>query len=285
MLKCVITAACIGILGGFWFALANGSIELFQNYVEGAWRYQFAVRSFVAPIVGLVVGALSGANIRLGLAPERADGFERGAIIGAAVGILLVLAQIVLVALAANFGDYRTPYQSLLTRFSGIIFFAAIIGAAVGMLTRNRPPVGILPGAAVGALIGISFVLPVVVAVALIVASAPGIVSGTNLIPLYAPHLVSPAVGAAVAAIVAAVADRLTPANSQDALTFISVAAGAVSGVTASSTSFFYVLARQSPPVAIFYEFHIGVGLLLGVAVGIGALAVGRKVALRQAQP
>ena len=285
MLKSVITAACIGLLGGFWIALFSDGIEIFQNYVDGVWRYQFAVRSFAAPVVGAVIGTLAGANIHLASDSDRASGLTRGALIGAAVGVLLVSAQIVLVVLAANFGDYRTPYQSLLTRFSGIIFFTSIIGAATGMLTRNRPPVGTLPGAAVGALIGISFVLPVVVTIALIVASAPGIVSGTNLIPLYAPYLVSPIVGAAVAAIIAAVAARLTPANSQDALTFISVAAGAVCGVTTSSISFFYVVTRQSPPVAVVYEFHIGVGLLLGVAVGIAALAVGRKVALRQAQP
>ena len=285
MLRSVIIVACVGVLGGLWIALTNGSIEVFQNYVDGVWRYQVAVNSVAEVLIGAVIGVLAGANIRLALDSDRANGFTRGALIGAAVGVLLVLAQVVLVALAANFGDYRTPYQSLLTRLSGIIFFTTIIGAAVGMLMRNRPPVGILPCAAVGALIGISFVLPVVVTVALIVASAPGVVSGMNLIPLYAPYLVSPVVGAAVAAIIAAVAARLTPANSQDALSFISVAAGAVCGVTASSISFFYVVTRQSPPVAVLYEFHIGVGLLLGVAVGITALAVGRKVALRQAQP
>ena len=255
MLKSVITAACIGLLGGFWIALFSDGIEIFQNYVDGVWRYQFAVRSFAAPVVGAVIGTLAGANIHLASDSDRTSGLTRGALIGAAVGVLLVSAQIVLVVLAANFGDYRTPYQSLLTRFSGIIFFTSIIGAATGMLTRNRPPVGTLPGAAVGALIGISFVLPVVVTIALIVASAPGIVSGTNLIPLYAPYSVSPIVGAAVAAIIAAVAARLTPANSQDALTFISVAAGAVCGVTTSSISFFYVVTRQSPPLPSCMSF------------------------------
>ena len=264
-----------------WVALVNGSIELFQNYVDGAWRYQIGVNSAAEVLVGAVIGVLAGANIRLTLAPERTDGFARGAFAGLSVGALLILAQVALVVLAVRFGDYRAPYQSLLTRFSGILLVAAISGAATGMLARNRLPVGIMPSAVVGALIGVSFVLPVIVSILLIIASAPGILSRTNLIPLYVPYSVSPIVGAAVAAIIAAVAARLTP---RDTLTFVAVTLGAATGVTASSTSFFYVVTRQSPPVPVVYEFHIGVGLFIGVAVGIAALAVIRRVALRQGQ-
>ena len=261
MLKSVIAAVFIGVLGGVWVALVNDDIEIFQNYSEGVWRYQVGVRSFAAPIVGLVIGALAGANIRLALAPERADGFMRGALVGLAVGGMLVLAQIVLVALAASFGDYRVPYQSLLTRFSGIIFVAAVIGAAIGMLARNRPPVGAMQAAALGACIGVSFALPVVVTVTLVVASAPGVLSGTNLIPLYyAPYAVGPIVGAGVGAIIAAIAGRLSRAGLHDTLTFIAVMLGGFASVTASSTSFYYVVTRQSPPVSVVYEFHLGVG-------------------------
>ena len=276
MLKSVTVAVLIGVLGGFWVALVNDSIELFRNYVDGVWRYQVEVRSFAAPVIGGVIGTLAGANIRLALAPERADGFVRGALVGLSVGALLVSAQLVLVALAASFGDYRAPYQSLLTRFSGILLIAAIGGASTGMFTRNCPPVGIMPSTLTGALIGVSFVLPVIVTVTLIVASAPGV--RTNFILLYLPYLVGPIVGAAVGAIINAIAGRITRARRHDMLTFIAVTLGAVAGVTASSTSFFYVVMRQSPPVSVVYEFHLSVGMLIGVAVGIAVAFAGRRV-------
>ena len=278
MLKSVITALSIGILGGFWFALVNGNIEIFQNYADGVWRYQVGVRSFAAPIVGAIIGGLAGSNIRLALAPERADGFIRGALVGLAVGVMLVSAQLVLVALAASFGDYRVPYQSLLTRFSGILLTATISGASTGLFTRNCPPVGIMPSTVTGALIGVSFALPVIVTVALIVASAPGVLSGTNLIPLYLPFSVGPIVGAAVGAIINAIADRITRARRHDMLTFIAVTLGAVAGVTASSTSFFYVVMRQSPPVSVVYEFHLSAGMLCGVAVGMAVILAARRI-------
>ena len=276
MLKSVIAAVVIGILGGFWFALVSGGIEIFQNYVDGVWRYQLGVRSLASPIVGAVIGALAGSNIRLALAPERADGFIRGALVGLAVGALLVSAQLVLVALAASFDDYRAPYQSLLTRFSGILLIAAIGGAAIGIFTRNCPPVGLMGSTVTGALIGVSFALPVIVTVTLIVASAPGI--RTNFILLYLSYLVGPIVGAAVGAIINAIADRATRAIRHDILTFIAVTLGAVVGVTASSTSFFYVVMRQSPPVSVVYEFHLSVGMLIGVGVGMAAVFAGRRV-------
>ena len=98
MLKSVITAACIGVLGGFWIALVDGSIEIFQNYVDGVWRYQIEFNSAAEILVGAVIGVLAGANIRLALDPERADGFVSGALVGLAVGVLLALAQIAFVA-------------------------------------------------------------------------------------------------------------------------------------------------------------------------------------------
>ena len=156
MIKSVITVACIGVLGGLWIALITGSIEVFQNYVDGIWRYQVALNSVAEVLIGAVIGALAGANIRYALAPERVDGFIRGAFTGAVVGVLLILAQIAFVAIAANFGDYRLSYQPLLTRLSGILFVAAVLGAAVGALRYGRPPVGLLPGAIVGAVIGVS---------------------------------------------------------------------------------------------------------------------------------
>lgn len=271
MFRSVITAVFIGVLGGLWLALRNDSIEVFQNYVDGVWRYQFAVRSFAAPLIGMVIGALAGANIQLALSPERAVGFMRGALIGAAVGILLVLAQVILVALAANLGAYRVPYQALLTRFGGIVFLAAAAGAAMGLLTRDRPPVGILPNTIAGALVGASFALPVIISVTLIIVPSTARWSFMNVLPF----MVSPIVGAAVAAIIAAVSDRLTAVRRQETLTFVAVMIGALAGVTASSTSFAYVI-RQRPYV--FYEFHIAAGLLIGVAAGIAALALLRRM-------
>ncbi|MCY4577657.1 MAG: hypothetical protein OXD31_01280 [Chloroflexi bacterium] len=70
MLKSVITSACIGTLGGLWVALVNGSIELFQNYVDGAWRYQVELNSVAEILVGAVIGVLAGANIPLAFAKD-----------------------------------------------------------------------------------------------------------------------------------------------------------------------------------------------------------------------
>ena len=289
MLRSVITATLLGILGGFWVALLSDGIEVFQNYVEGEWRYQVAFNSVAPVIVGTVIGALAGANIRFALEPKRVDGLVRGALVGAAVGALLVLAQVVLVVLAANFSDYRVNYQSLLTRFSGIISIAVASGASIGTLTRNRPPAGIMANTVVGTLIGVSFALPVIITVTLIIASEPDVQLVGYFFPLYfMPFLVSPMVGGAVAAVIAAVVGRLTPVHSHDShdkVVLTAVILGAVAGVTASSTSFFYVIAPQASLVPVMYEFRIVIGLFIGVAVGIASLAVGRRVALRQAQP
>ena len=137
MLKSVITAACIGVLGGFWIALVDGSIEIFQNYVDGVWRYQIEFNSAAEILVGAVIGVLAGANIRLALDPERADGFVFGALVGLAVGILLALAQIAFVALSALLQIYDVEYGFLLTRFSGILAAAALIGAIAGLAEKQ----------------------------------------------------------------------------------------------------------------------------------------------------
>ena len=79
MLKSVITAACIGVLGGFWIALVDGSIEIFQNYVDGVWRYQIEFNSAAEILVGTVIGVLAGRtfdlrsirSVPIGLCPAR----------------------------------------------------------------------------------------------------------------------------------------------------------------------------------------------------------------------
>ena len=272
MLRSITAAVLIGVLGGFWFALVNGSIELFQNYVEGVWRYQFAVRSFAAPLVGLVIGVLVGANIRLALAHERAGGFTHGTLVGAAVGAVLVLAQVALTILAANFGDFRANYQSLLTRFSGIVFTAAVSGAAVGMLTRGRPPVAILSRAVVGAMVGVSFVLPVIVTVVHIIASEPAVrFAMHSVLPYFIAFGISPIVGAAVAAVVSAVTDRLTTIDSHSNLASTAVVLGVVVGVTVSSPSFSFVTGWQTPPAA-------PVGIFIGAAVGLAIVLIASRV-------
>lgn len=269
MIRSVVTAALIGLLGGFWIALVNDSIELFRNYVDGIWRYQFAFRSVAEVMVGAVIGVLVGANIRLALSEERVKGFIHGAVAGVAVGALLVLAQVALVALAANLVDYRVNYQSLLTRFSGIIFTAAVSGIAVGMLSQERPPVRLLPSTIIGALIGISFMLPVIVSVTVIVSSSPGAHFWTNSAPVYVlPYLIGPIVGTVTAATIAVFAGRLLPIRPPASLTFVAVMLGAFAGVTCSSPSFFYVLGWQFLPA-------LPVGIAIGIVVGVSVLIAG----------
>ena len=271
VLKSVIAATFIGVLGGFWVALLNDSIEVFQNYVDGVWRYQVAFRSVAPILVGAVIGALSGSNIRYALAHERTDGFIRGALVGAAVGVLLILAQIAFVAIAAKFGDYRLSYQPLLTRLSGMLFVAAVLGAAVGAVIRNRPPVGVLPGALVGALIGVAFVLPAIVTTTLFIISLTdaGYPDADFVLTYLLPDLVSPIAGAATGALVGA-ARRTTPA---------ALILAATAAVTASSVPFLYIIGLaflhiSSAPVV--YAIRILVGVLVGVAVGIMVIAAAR---------
>ena len=100
---------------------------------------QVAVRSFAAPLVGAVIGALAGANIHLALAQERADAFVRGALTGCAVGALLVAGQVALVVLAALLQVYDVEYGFLLIRFVGILSVPVLIGAIAGLLSPNPP--------------------------------------------------------------------------------------------------------------------------------------------------
>ena len=279
MLRSLITAVFIGVLGGFWFALLNDSIEVFQNYVEGAWRYEFAVRSFAAPVVGVVIGALAGANIHLALAPGRVDGFVRGALVGAAAAFLLILAQIVFVAIAANFGDYRLSYQPLLTRLCGILFVAVVLGAVFGALRYSRPPIGLLPGAIVGALTGVSFTLPAIVTIILFIStlSETGYPSVSFILTYLLPDAVSPLAGAACGAVVGA-ARRTTSA---------AVVIAAVVAVTASSTPFLYIIGLAFLHISFVpavYAIRISVGIFAGVAVGFIIIAAARQDRARSSQ-
>ena len=208
MLKSVITAACIGVLGGFWIALVDGSIEIFQNYVDGVWRYQIEFNSAAEILVGAVIGVLAGANIRLALDPERADGFVSGALVGLAVGILLALAQIAFVALSALLQIYDVEYGFLLTRFSGILAAAVFIGALAGLLKSSFSLAAPLPSGVAGALVAIAFMMPIVMGAALTIpiadwgAPVGGAFSSTYL----SPHLPVLLACAGTGAIVAAVA-------------------------------------------------------------------------------
>lgn len=286
MLRSVTTAVFIGVLGGFWFALVTDGIELFQNYVEGAWRYQVGVRSFAAPLVGAVVGALTGANIRLALPSGRADGLTRGALTGAAVGVLLVLAQVVLVVLAAIFDDYRVFYQPLLTRFSGIIFIATLIGAAAGLLKVERSLAAPIPGAVVGALTAVAFLLPNVVTNALAVSTSGG--SGASDLAFFAiyllpSHLSILLAGIGSGAIIGAVHRRRRLGESDISSATIGVLMGTLAAVTASSPSFHYVVLGVLPPESSFslaiYVFRVLVGSLVGSTVGLVAISISRRVA------
>ena len=281
MLKSVITAACIGLLGGFWIALVNDSIEIFQNYVDGVWRYQVTVNSVAEVLIGAVIGVLAGANIRLALAPERADGFLRGAHIGAAIGALLILAQLALVALAANFAEYRIFYQPLLTRFSGIIFAATLIGAATSLLKDDRPLAAPIPGAVAGALIAAAFALPSAATNALTILTSDW--AGTPEVTYFAAHMLASHLsellaGAGAGAILGA-AYKWKGLGETNALPIkLGILLGTLVGVTASSPSFQYVAFGLSPSessfslmlyVLMLYVFRVLVGLLCGASMGL----------------
>ena len=276
MIRSVITAAFIGVLGGFWIALINGSIEIFQNYVEGVLRYQVVVNSVAVILVGAVVGALVGANIHLAFAPERADGFVLGSLGGVAVGIILVLAQMALVALATLLREYNVEYDFLLTRFSGIIAAAALIGAVTGLLTVKRSLAAPLPGAVVGALTAAAFALPAIAATLIVLVSvwSTSVVwVSTSTLTYALPQLPVLLAGAGSGAIIGAVYRRRGLGESDISPTTIGVLLGTVTAVTASSASFHYVVLGLFPSESSFslmlYVFRVLVGLLFGVSVGL----------------
>ena len=284
MLKSVITAACLGTLGGLWVALVNGSIDIFENYVDGVWRYQIEFNSAAEILVGAVIGVLAGANIRLALDPERADRFVSGALVGLAVGILLALAQIAFVALSALLQIYDVEYGFLLTRFSGILAAAALIGAIAGLLKSSFSLAVPLPSGVVGALVAIAFVMPIVMGAALTIpiadwgAPVGGAFSSTYL----TPHLPVLLACAGTGAIVAAVAGSRLPDHSNDMLTSAGVVLGAVVSATAASLSFHYVILGLASPEDSFsiamFAFRTLAGLLGGVAVGMAVIIVGRRI-------
>ena len=288
MLKSVIAAVFIGVLGGFWFALVNGSIELFQNYVEGVWRYQFAVRSFAAPLVGAVVGALAGANIRLALSQARADGFVRGTLAGCAVGALLVAGQAALVALAALLQVYDVEYGFLLTRFSGIFAAAALIGAVAGLLgvgrSLGRP---VVTGAVIGTLTSVAFALPAPLNAALNVpvlnwgmVVGGAVVLTSFVLTYHLPVLLS---GAGSGAIIGAVHRQKAMDGADIDSIALGVILGAVAAVTASSLSFHYVILGLESSASSFsialVVFRTLLGLVGGSVVGLLVVAARRRVA------
>lgn len=281
MIRSVITAASIGVLGGFWIALINGSIEIFQNYVDGVWRYQVAVNSVVEGLIGAVIGVLAGANIRLALTDERSDRLLAGAQIGAAVGVLLVLAQVALVALAATFAEYRVFYQPLLARFSGILFTATIIGAAAGLLNVRRSLAAPIPGAVVGFLTAAAFVLPNSATNVLTILTSDWV--GSSELTYFATHVLASHLSTLLAgtgggAILGA-AYEWKGLGETDALPIKwGILLGTLVGVTASSPSFQYVAFGMLPSESSFslmlyvfmlYVFRVLVGLLFGVSVGL----------------
>ena len=284
MLKSVITAVFIGVLGGFWIALVNDSIEVFRNYVDGVWRYQVEVRSFAAPVIGGVIGALAGANIRLALADERADGFVRGALAGCAVGALLVAGQAALVALAALLQVYEVEYGFLLTRFAGIFATAAIIGAMAGLLAVGRSLAALLPGAVVGALTAAAFALPTIAAALAVLVSAWSISAAwvfTSTLTYALSQLPVLLAGAGSGAIVGAAHRQRGRDSENDTPIAIGVMLGAVSAVTTSSLSFHYVVLGLAYSHASFslglLVFRVLVGLLCGVAVGLAVIFAARR--------
>jgi hypothetical protein len=289
VIRCITAAALIGALGGFWFALVNGSIELFQNYVEGVWRYQVGARSFAAPLIGGVIGALAGANIHLTVSSERVDGFMRGALIGAAIAVLLALAQIALVSLAATFEDYRVFYQSLLIRFSGIIFVAAVFGAVAGLLKIERSLDAPIPGAIVGALTSVSFELPIVATILFTIFTAGQAWAHslsffvTNIVASHAPTLVA---ASGSGAVISAALGRKGLGKSYNIPVTVGVLLGTAMAVTTSSASFHYAVLGLFDPESSFplalLVFRVLVGLLCGVAVGLAAaFAYQRFIAAR----
>ena len=289
VLRSVTAAVLIGVLPGFWFALVNGSIELFQNYVEGVWRYQVEIRSFAAPVIGAVIGALVGTNIRLSLARKRVDAFVRGALAGCAVGALLVAGQAVLVARAALLQVYDVEYGFLLIRFVGILTAAALIGAAVGLLEvvrlLGRP---VVIGAVIGALTSIAFVLPVALGVGLAVpvASLGALAMGAFVITTFVltNHLPVLLAGIVGGAIVGAVHNRNAASHANEARAFVGIVLAAVIAVTASSLSFhFVILGLESPdfsfslPILAILVFRTLVGSLCGCAIGLVIIFTGRR--------
>lgn len=298
MLRSVTAAVLIGVLGGFWFALVNGSIELFQNYVEGVWRYQVGVRSFAAPLVGAVIGALAGANIHLALAQARADAFVRGALAGCAVGALLVAGQAALVALAALLQVYDVEYGFLLTRFVGIFAAAVLIGAIAGLLgvgrSLGRP---VVTGAVIGALTSVAFVLPVPLnAVLNVPVSNWGMVVGgvvvlTSFVLTY--HLPALLSGAGSGAIIGAVHRQRAMDGADIDSIAVGIILGAVAAVTASSLSFHYVILGLESSASSFsialVVFRTLLGLVGGSVIGLLVITARRRIALsrraRASQP
>jgi len=288
LLRSVITAVFIGVLGGFWFALVNDSIELFRNYVDGIWRYQVAVRSFAAPLVGAVIGALAGANIHLALAQERADAFVRGALAGCAVGALLVAGQAVLVVLAALLQVYDVEYGFLLTRFVGILSVAVLIGAIAGLLgiggSFDKP---VVPGVVIGTLTSVAFVLPAPLNAALNVeVSNWGMVVGgvivlTSFVLTHnLPVLLS---GAGSGAIIVAVYKQRAADGADSAPVAFGAILGTVAAVTASSLSFHYVIlglesSASSFSIALFV-FRTLLGLVAGSVVGLLVIVMRQRIA------
>ena len=298
MLRSVTAAVLIGVLGGFWFALVNGSIELFQNYVEGVWRYQVGVRSFAAPLVGAVIGALAGANIHLALAQARADAFVRGALAGCAVGALLVAGQAALVALAALLQVYDVEYGFLLTRFVGIFAAAVLIGAIADLLgvgrSLGRP---VVTGAVIGALTSVAFVLPVPLnAVLNVPVSNWGMVVGgvvvlTSFVLTY--HLPALLSGAGSGAIIGAVHRQRAMDGADIDSIAVGIILGAVAAVTASSLSFHYVILGLESSASSFsialVVFRTLLGLVGGSVIGLLVITARRRIALsrraRASQP
>ena len=273
MLKSIAAAVVIGAVCGLWLALVNGSVEIFQNYVGGTWRYQLAVHSFAEILVGVVIGALAGANIRLGLAPQRADGFALGTIVGVVVGIALCLAQAIIVILATQTREYDTDYNFLLTRFSGIVGAAALLGGASGLLTGGRLRISASSGALIGAIVAVAFNLPGILAVVSAALSAAGVEVHWSAYPIYAARQLAalPAVAACVA-ILAAVFARQSDNDARDIPAAVGMLLGAVVAVTASSRPFHFVILGLGSADASFslslFVFRLLVGLLLGIAVG-----------------
>lgn len=290
MLRSVVAAAFIGVLGGFWVALVSDSIEVFQNYIDGVWRYQVAVNSVAEVLIGAVIGVLAGANIRLALARERADRFVVGAQIGASIGVLLVLVQLALVALAANFAEYRIFYQPLLTRFSGIIFAATLIGAATSLLKADRSLVAPIPGAVAGTLVAAAFALPNIATTVLTILTSDGI--GASEMTYFATHVLashlSTLLAGAGGGAILGVTFEWKGLGETDTLPIrLGILLGTLVGVTASSPSFQFVafglLPSESSFSLMLYVFRVLVGLLCGVSVGLFVtLATLRMIASRK---
>ena len=291
VLKSVIVATSIGILGGLWIALLDNGIELFQNYVDGVWRYQVEVRSFAAPLIGAVVGGLAGSNIRLALAEARSDAFVRGALAGCAVGALLVAGQAALVVLAALLQVYDVEYGFLLTRFVGIFTAAALIGAVAGLLGIGRlSDKPVIAGAVVGALTAGAFLLPNIVTNALAIATSSE--SGVSDLAFFATYLLPSHLSVLLAgmgsgAIIGAAhgwrglgGSDISPALSP---AMIGILLGTLTAVTASSPSFHYVvlglLPADSSLSLALYVFRALLGLFVGSVVGVLVIAASRRLA------